>query len=478
MVMAGASVSACAAIWGFQDSLDGGARDGATDGTTSDREASGDSGTDAIHEKDVRALDVTVTTPTACTATTPESSAYYVSSAHGTDSATCGEMTSPCQTISQGIKRAALNQVSVVNVAEGTYPEALTLQPGITLVGGWINATAGVWTKDTSDAGQTELVVQPVSGTTTVTATFSGDAGPSGLCTMTLQSKATAGAGETLYGIFAMGASTTLSLSDVIVQVASGGNGAPGSNGAPGTSGSTAGCPVGSGLMGTPPGQNGAAAKGGAFSGSGYVTGNGEDGGAGKPGGNGVMLGGGDCVSDCVTCTILALVCTSSDAKQCGAPATPGCAGSAGGPGTGGGGGGSSVGIFASQGAIVTIDNSRLIVGNGGNGGPGGLGGDGGAGAVGVPITGSCNTTCNGSCDSTTPVQIDGGPPSTGGSGSSGGMGGGGAGGFSCPIAVNVVDAGAVVKTKSTQMTSGSGGMGGGSAPNGGSGADGGVCSF
>jgi hypothetical protein len=478
-LLAGTSITACAAIWGFQDSLDGGGDSSAGDGGRPDGSrdsggSGGDGGGDAYDAPVIVDAPPPSDAPVAqpCAATAPETYAYYVAEHGGMDNSTCGTLSFPCQSIHAAIHNA-MGIATIVNVAEGSYDEQLVPFAGLTVVGGWLYGE-GKWARDTSSDAPTRLVVQPTTESITVVAS-SLTGKPATLCTLTLESKS-ANAGETLYGVFATGGSS-LVLSDVDIKMGPGGNGAAGSTGDAGTAGDKGGClPAGTGLVGSPSGPAGMPGVAGTFDETGYEPGNGGVGGPGVEGTNGTAAPTPSCIN-CVSCAAPIVLCDkTTTSSPCGLDGTPGCAGGPGGPGGGAGGGGSSVCVFAWQ-ATVTIEGSELIVGSGGDGADGGAGGGGGIGAKGV--TGAsgttCDTTCNSSCVPATPETPLGSTGGTGGSGSSGGPGGGGSGGFSCPI-VTGGDGGVTVK--STTIAPGKAGSGANGAPAGGIGNDAGVCSF
>jgi hypothetical protein len=463
-------VSACAALWGFQDTIGGadGSADGSVgDGGRADHTVDGGRG-DAPGDVTDAAVDVTGLCARSL------SNSIYVSHASGHDVSACGTQAVPCLTIKQGLMKATAEvEAGIVRlaIAEGTYNENVTLEKGISLVGGWV-IDGGAWEEDLSDAAAEKLFIIP-TGPTAVTASSLG--GGAALCTLTVGSKATADPGETLYGVFATG-DTTLLLGNVEVEVNGGGDGGSGATGSVGDPGNpAAGCTAASGMMGTPVGMRGSPGKG-KFGNSGYEPGNGEDGGTGTPGENGTPGGPGStetCVDKCLTCVI------GTKHKETGGTGLSGCAGKGGEPGTGGGGGGSSVGIFA-WGATITIEGGDIVVGNGGNGAPGGTGGDGGAGSAGKPGApgAKCPTSCGSlpKCGKTADLAPEGGAPGgPGGPGSSGGAGGPGSGGFSCPI---VEGDHAKVAAHGVKTSPGSPGSGAPGAPTGGTPNDSGVCSF
>jgi hypothetical protein len=492
LVLSGASVNACAAIWGFQDTIDGSVADATSDSvadSVADRRRPQDGSRDAGPEAEPEDAQMDTYEPpdvadapppsdapveAPCDPTAPETYAFYVSVHDGTDSSSCGRtVETPCKSIGQGIQNARAVGATIVNVANGSYAEQLTFEQGVTVVGGW-NEDSFKWARAAPPANAVVVVTAPDTDTKTVVA--DSVTGPATLCTLTIESKSKADPGETLYGVFATG-DTVLTLRDVNVSVSSGGDGKPGKEGKAGDRGASGGCDAGTGAMGSPAVAGRSTA--GTFTDAGYEPGNGTTGAMGNAGSAGKGGGLGECLT-CVTgCT---LVCGQTGSySSCGGAGVSGCAGSGGDPGTGGGGGGSSVGVFV-RGATVQVQGSRLQVGNGGNGGRGGAGGDGGAGGPGVrgnPAP-SCDTACvstgTASWSTGMPEVPEGGTPGEpGGSGSSGGAGGGGAGGYACPIVT--VGAPVLTVTGSTHLQ-GHAGSGANGAPDGGLAGDSGVCSF
>jgi hypothetical protein len=353
--------------------------------------------------------------------------------------ASCGSLATPCGGVQLGLDRANSSGAKTVYVAAGTYDESIGLYAGITLQGGW-SESAGVWTPLCTGSAQTAVTITaPPTANVTVTATSLG--GTATLETLTIASKAEASVqpGESIYGIVATGATTSLVLDDVVVQISAGGQGANGGTGAAGAA-ATGTCPGGNGSGGAA-GGGGTGSTGGSFSSAGYTAGSGASGMTGAAGSAGVDGGAGTCASCAIPgCSNGNCVAVSTN-KMCGANGLSGCGGAGGGPGSPGHGGGSSIALYLWD-AQATCSATTLTAGAGGAGGTGGLGGDGGAGSPGQPGTsaGSCGTSVPGSllcasgCTATSnPVALDGGAPGgAGGAGGLGGQGGGGAGGWSC----------------------------------------------
>jgi hypothetical protein len=386
----------------------------------------------------------------------------FVAPMGSADSTTCGTQTVPCKSVQTGLDRAhVITGKSIVYVARGTYDEAVTLYAGLRLEGGWDvldNGTSKMWLQACADPSSAAVL-------RSVTAVDLG--GMATVATLTIRS-GTAATGESLYGVFARGASTTVALSDVVIDVTSGGGGANGTSGAPGDAGASGCLLPADGAAGTS-GSWGAGGEAGVFDLDGWVPASGRIATAGTAGVAGTMGSAGTCVA-CGTCqNFLGCSFKANGGMSCGGIGLTGCGGNPGLPGLPGGGGGSSIGVFAWD-ATITIQRGAVQVGSGGAGGSGGLGGAGGSGGVGLvgEAGAACGTSCNGSCN---PINTGGpgGPAGgTGGAGGSGGTAGGGAGG--CAYAIYQGGTGNVMMT-GTNLAHGEAGAGGG--PDGAAGAPG-----
>jgi hypothetical protein len=390
----------------------------------------------------------------------------------------CGlTRSTPCKTIGAGLSSASTaTGRSIVYVAAGTYTEKITLPNAITLQGGWhVGGEAGTdWTYDCTSPASVVTVQAPSTSNTTIVAST----GTSTVTALTVLSKTPASAGQSLYGVFASGTSTKLTLNDVVIRVANAGDGASGTTGAAGASASAT-CGAGNGVSASGSGAAGAAAMAGGFASVGWVPGGGGTGGSGSAGDNG-SAGGAGAAIPFGYCLQVGLNCMATIATCDGGQGLPGCAGGGGGGGSGGAGGGSSIALYA-FGASVTVNGGSLTAGNGGKGGPGGSGGGGASGSAGKAgptnqcITSFCGTPipniCNPQAPPLQPYNYgDGGAPGgTGGNGSNGGPGGGGAGGDS--YAVVTAGGGTVAFTGSPGLTAGTAGTGSGSGASGAQGA-------
>lgn len=391
---------------------------------------------------------------------------FVVQGTQGAES--CGTRSSPCSTISQGIARAKLlgSKLVYVAAARNPYRETLTLAAGVTVEGGWV-AKDQEWLPSCASDANSVVVVQAPDGTN-VTVRAADLGGVAGLHNLTVKSEDKAGPGETLYGVQALGTTTSLLLDDVVIETAAGGDGAKGTPGAtPGAAGND--CAPDSGAPATRTGDAGAPSGAGFFGDAGFVLGTGATGGApgvmgfdGKPGGDG------GCVACVTNCGGTIGLCTSSSAgTSCGQAGSPGCGGAPGTPGGPGGSGGSSVPLFVWD-ANVSVLGGALRAGNGGASGPGGIasdggaGGGGGAGAAGP----ACTVDCAGaSCGPVSGHGAPGGQGIPGGQGSSGGNGGEGAAGWSFAYvhggaATVNVDGGAALSHGSAGAKSGAGAPG------------------
>ncbi len=381
----------------------------------------------------------------------------YVSTA-GLDSMSCGLTTvNPCQSVGQGVIQASAAGAKTILLAQGTYVGSLDLSSvgsGLTIEGG-----VGAQFESLSSTGPSpSAAVLKATGAYVVRA--KALTGPVTLSELTLTNASTAAPGESEYGVEALGNSSTagITLNDVVISVANGGDGAAGTMGMQGAAGAACASP-GSG----DPGPVGAVGLPGMFGSTGYVAGA-----PGGVGGNGIAGGpGAPGMSACLTCyagcssTITGCVSLNANGMTCGAGGAGGCGGGGGVGGTGGSGGGSSVGVFGWD-SPVTITAGSVTSGNGGTGGPGGHGGQGGGGGEGLP--GGFGTACLTSCtdnvfnctENSTPGLGQRGMP--GGTGGSGGNGGGGAGGSTYAVYVGGMYSAAV--SPSVQLNTGTAGMG------------------
>ncbi len=425
----------------------------AIDGEAPDATTSADSGIDATEPVDAtQPVDVTepmdvqppvdasldVGPPPACTCGTTcpalaSANATFVSATLSSGATGCGAITAPCPTIAAGLAAASANGAPLVYVDEGTYTENVTLPSGIVLRGGWQDLGTGWAQSCAADPSSLAVIVAPATSNVTITA----NGVTAGLDTLTVKSKATANAGESLYGVFAYGANLSLTAVDIVV--AAGGNGAPGGTGTAPSNGPTPPCAAGGGAS---PGSGSSGAPGvAAYSGTGYTPGTGATGAPGAAGEDGTGAA--------TTCELSGAgpthctngPCDSGAECVCNTVGASGCGGPGGGPGTGGGGGGASIGIFA-WGSDVQVEGGSLSAGNGGNGGEAGTGTAGAsswpssAGGTGSSASyqGDCvagGTAPHLTCDCTPETIPAGGPGGNGARGAQGGNGGCGSGGDS-----------------------------------------------
>ena len=377
-------------------------------------------------------------------------------------SGSCGSAAAPCATIQTAIDALATTAKTTVYVAVGTYAQSIALKPGMTIKGGWKN-TGGTYARACSSNPAGDVIIQ---GTTNVAVKAADLQGTAALETLTITSKPAAASGESLYGIFATGASTTIALTNVVINVAAGGAGATGTPGTPAAPPGT-GCAAGNSSPGTPAGAASATSPT-TYSSLGFTASSGNAGPSGNPGGNGSLAQSGTGAGCGVGATICdTFPCGPHDngtiCAPAGAPGTAGCGGLGGGGGRGGTGGGSSIGVFAWDAKIIAA--SATI-----SAGAGGLGGSGGS--VGAPSTGTaeparsafvytaCSPTTANTCTTMTRYAVIGTAGAAGGSGSAGSVGGGGAGGDS--YAVYKGGAATFTGTTTTLVAGAAGGAGGG----------------
>lgn len=468
---------AAAAIGGFSACV--GDDSGVPDATTPD--GGNDATTQDVTTQDVQATDVVVDAPTGCAARTADDNAGIFVAKSGSDVNSCGTRGNPCLTITYAIATAkATASKTTIYVAaapttdagvddggdggasSGVYVESVTLDAPLTIEGGWSDAN-GTWTPICDATTSTAVAIQGVSNTT-LEAAFTGSAT---LRDLELISKPAAGPGESLYGLFVTGASTNLTLDQVVVDVGAGGAGADGTDGVGGANGTDAGCLPGTGQAGGA-GPGGGGGSNGSFSSTGYVATNGGDGGTGSNGQNGTAGGDGGCQSGCDYFTSACPTCNVGQHTVCGANGSNGCGGAGGGAGSCGMGGGSSIALFVFD-AHVTAFGGKYTSADGGNGGNGGNGADGGAGTSGAAgASASCPqfgtvgcsnlNLCTPSLLSST-TATGGTAGGAGGSGGVGGHGGGGSGGDS--YAIVQAGGGAVTLNGNPKLTHGNGGNGG-----------------
>ena len=362
----------------------------------------------------------------------PDDGPIYVLASGGVDDAACGAHGSPCATIAFAIVQAQHASKTNVRVGPGTYRESIALAPGITIEGGYFAEKQGdeyAWIPDclAQPKPSDDVHIAP-DVAIPVTAVDLG--GTATLSTLTIDPSAKPTAGESLYGIVAIGATTHLELIDVIVAPADAADGATGTAGEDGSAPSGP-CPVGDGGDGVLPGSPGGGADAGSVDPSGYRGPQGASGSTGEQGSNGEAGGDGACI----TCPPCNATCSGTSSKQCGDAGVSGCGGAGGDGGGGGGAGGSSIALFV-WGATVHATGGSLRSGAGGQGGAGGGGGQGAPGTVGSEgrTTDGCNTTCVAVVGCSGFMKAAGGAGTRGGAGAAGGQGGGGAGGWSYAV--------------------------------------------
>ena len=412
-----------------------------------------------------------------CPQVTPDDATGIYATPTGTNSPTCGTRAAPCKTLSHSVGRAGAAFRTKVYAARGTYVEKLTLVAGVEVIGGW-DVTGTTWKRACNSPEEAVIVRAPAGQTVTVEARDLG--GEATLSLLRVESKLLAQVlpGESLYGVVAVGTTTTLVMNDVRIEMT---DAIAAANGAKGDAGAAApaSCAAGNGKVGTDGGQGAGAPPGAYDPTNGYAPGAAAAGGAAGPGANGAAGGLGLCVV-CGTCAVNAAMtgCDFAPAlggPSCGKDGTPGCGGGAGGSGAPASGGGSNIGLFAWD-ATVTVNGGKVRSGNAGNGGNGGSGGAGGAGTKGAAGTATdlCVVGCtfdpmNSSCADVKGRADGGAAGDAGGNGGGGGAGGGGGGGSS--FAIYQGGQGLVTTSGSTSLAHGTAGTGG--APAAGMGAAG-----
>jgi hypothetical protein len=371
----------------------------------------------------------------------PLTGSAFVSAGSGftpSSSGGCGTAAQPCENLSDGVAYAKAQGYANLYLAHGTtYGESdgpIVLDPttSLTVSGGW-TFSAGAWTPDCAPLSSSTIILAPAGASEAVEIT----GGTVTVENLTIQNSTAAGTGQSLYGVLLTG-SQPLTLNNVDIQVAAGGNGSGGGTGANAQLLPT--CAAGTSANGTTPGGTGSAGTA-SYGASGYTPGGGGLGATGSNGSNGtpastVM----NCVSS-VTCREVVGNCQPNTTSSCGGLGTNGCGTTGAGGGSGGTGGGASIGIYVGSSASVTMNGGAITTGNGGTGGAGGAPGSQLAGTLGQPgnngptvceSDNNCGVapTCAISC-SKMGSAAGGTAGGNGGEGAAGGTGGGGSGGDS-----------------------------------------------
>jgi hypothetical protein len=379
-----------------------------------------------------------------------------VSDEEGSDTAGDGSKALPVRSLGKALELATTQVDAHVILDQGTYAEPFAPaqeQGPLTVSGGWRKVGA-TWERDCSPMARDKTLLQSPSRT----GVRVQGGGPIVLQSLSIQPVGMSEPqdnepGASCYGVFASNAEVTLR--DVVVRACAGGRGGlankvllpeqpscdaltedrctTGASGDPGTAGTHA-------------------PEAGQFTVGGYVPLGGTDGEPGVNGTNGTV-GGSGTTQTCylLGCSGQAGECTNMFCGNLGShtvssqPGQCGCAGRGGGAGAGGPGGGGSFGLYAAQGAVVTVENSLVEAMAGGDGAPGQPGGEGSLGTDGqegadATCPGNCapvgsGTNCNCEQPGTSVLQggLAGGP---GGKGGNGGPGGGGSGGPSIAVLV------------------------------------------
>lgn len=398
-----------------------------------------------------------------CPGRTPSDAFSVYVAPSGNDIPNCGTRESPCQTVQTGIARAYATEKPKVLVGAGSYKEAIALDGGLTVEGGW-QVSGATWTAACgADHSSLATIEAPDSANISVKATR----GASVLRFLTIKSKPVAAPGESLYGLIAVGPAVKVALDDSHLVVAGGG---PGDKGLSATEAGEKSCGSADDGAAGPSGKAGDPGVAGTLGSAGYTAKAGSDGAAGTPGhaGTAAPAVSTSSVERCVASDAGA-TCSKITATVGPAPGAPGCGGGGGKGGGGGGGGGSSVGIIATD-AMIVLYGGSVTTGIGGAGGDGGEGIDGAPGASGLAgadatyaeaPSGACGAPPD--CGNITKSVSGGAGGGVGGAGGAGGKGGGGAGGWSIGFAK--FGTSALLASTTTSFQNGGGGNGGG--PNG-----------
>lgn len=403
-------------------------------------------------------------------------------SANGDDGA-AGSRLGPVHTITRGIELAKELKLSEVYVASGVYDEVVTVQPGISLYGGYDPDT---WQRSASRVTKIEGVESADGSTAVVAPEVSA---PTTLQLLTIEAPDAhmqdgAGHGHSAYAVQVLGGTDTLTIIGSTLVAGRGASGADGMTGRSGMAGDAGAisfpgqgpCAYGGGrgsdpissieaqsgegphggaggadgVDGSPPAAGETGSQGGAgapgrpgapiqsdslflVADGSYEPADGFGGGGGLPGSGG---GGGGAGGSRQPETV---------APSGGGGGAGGCAGAGGGGGMGGGG---SFALWLANGHVA-LQATTLRTAGGGTGGAGGGGGMGGAGGTGGP----------GEAGRLKPRAAMGGNGGNGGRGGDGGGGSAGAGGAS--IGLVVLDGSSVSRGSGVTFDVGPGGVGG-----------------
>lgn len=479
-------LTACAAIWGFEDGVLDTAgsdatipigNDAGTDApvTTTDDASDGETPTEDLFAVGENA-------PPGCAERVVDPAVgIFAHAAVGADTPSCGTQDEPCKSFTAALTQVAAKGPSTkyVYLASGTYTGSVTIPAttpaNLVIQGAWRTRTpdsgTGLeWIRDCRKDTASRTVIkgdQAVVVTATGNAGDAGDAGVSSLSfalsNLSVHSKTLAENGESLYGV--MVNQVSIRFEDVWLRVEEGGPGNGGITGGVGTPGAATGCaPAAAG----PAGTAGAGSSPVAFGPSGITGGAGINGGNGGNGATGTAGVAGACVTCKDTCNVVdTCVGYPAAGKLCGTDGLGGCGGGGGKAGTGGAAGGSSIGVYAWKSQVEYV-RTKTITGPGGPGGLGAKGGGGGApgaGAAGTDTATTCFTDCNALVCATPKKGTGGAAGGTGTAGALGGTGGGGAGGHAfCVVALN----GTLVNGVADLDCNAKGGGTGGPVPDGG----------
>ncbi|MDB4936712.1 MAG: virulence associated protein, partial [Labilithrix sp.] len=154
----------------------------------------------------------------------------------GTNTAACGTRTAPCKTIDFSVTRAVQAFRSKVYAARGTYVEHVTLAAGVEVAGGW-DVTGTTWKRACVTPEDIVVVRAPAGQSITVEARDLGGEARLSLLRIESKLKAQLAPGESVYGVVAVGATTTLVLDNVRIDM---NDAAPGDDGDTGAAGAAA----------------------------------------------------------------------------------------------------------------------------------------------------------------------------------------------------------------------------------------------
>jgi cysteine-rich repeat protein len=157
----------------------------------------------------------------------------YVSTQSGTDSASCGDIQTPCATIEHGKSEAIANGKSRLHVAEGIYA-SVTIHDGLSLMGGYDPVT---WVRN-AEANQT-IVRNDGSDPFNRSVIAVGIVSPTQFSGFVVEGRDSSEPGGSSYAIWIRDSQSGLTISNNVIRAGDGAGGLRGSTGLSGENGTS-----------------------------------------------------------------------------------------------------------------------------------------------------------------------------------------------------------------------------------------------